>query len=30
MSDFVERGKYQPGEHWGCEVRLAAHAASGH
>ena len=27
---FVERGKYQRGEHWGCEVRLAAHAASGH
>ena len=27
---FVERGKYQRSEHWGCEVRLAAHAASGH
>jgi peptidoglycan lytic transglycosylase B len=27
---FVERGKYQRGEHWGREVRLAAHAASGH
>ena len=26
---FVERGKYKRGEHWGYEVRLAGHPASG-